>query len=221
MLHQAKALSQELIRLRRDFHRHPELGFQEVRTAKVVAETLQEIGGINIRTGVGKTGVIADLGTGTGPTIAIRADMDALPILEKTGADYNSVHPGVMHACGHDAHTAILLGVAHLLKDTFAQNNLLGNVRFLFQPAEEVSDDEGISGAPRMIEDGARQALTNLTAVRPYVPAQPTTITVELGSVDNAAQFRGRAGVEVVEPLKVVSRATDWMTAWNQIWPLA
>jgi D-amino peptidase len=72
-----------------------------------------------------------------------------------------------------------------------------------------------------MIEDGARQALKDLKAVRPYVPAKPTTITVDLGSVDNAAQFRGRQGVEVVEPLKVVSRADDWMTAWNQIWPHA
>jgi len=82
-----------------------------------VAETLQEIGGIQIKTGVGKTGVIGQMGTGDGPTIAIRADMDALPITEITQAEYASQNPGVMHACGHDAHTAILLGVAHLLKE--------------------------------------------------------------------------------------------------------
>src|SRR6185503_3719004 len=104
MLDQAKALAPELIRLRRDIHRHPELSFQEVRTAQMVAETLQEIGGVTIRTGVGKTGVVGEMGTGRGPTIAIRADMDALPILEKTETAYTSTNPGVMHACGHDAH---------------------------------------------------------------------------------------------------------------------
>jgi amidohydrolase len=135
MLDQAKNLSDELIRLRRDIHQHPELGFQEVRTARLVADTLQEIGGIKVKTGVGRTGVVGDIGTGTGPTIAIRADMDALPILEAAQVDYASTHPGVMHACGHDAHTAILLGVAHLLKDAFAQEGLQGNVRFLFQPS--------------------------------------------------------------------------------------
>ena len=155
MLEKAKSLQPELIRLRRDFHLHPELSFQETRTARIVAETLQEIGGIDVKTGVGKTGVVGQMGTGTGPTIAIRADMHALPILEQTGAGYASTNPGIMHACGHDAHTAILLGVAHLLKDTFAAENLQGNVRFLFQPSEEDSDAEGLSGAPRMIEDGA------------------------------------------------------------------
>jgi len=187
MLNQAKALSQELIRLRRDFHRHPELGFQEVRTARVVAETLQEIGGMTIRTGVGKTGVVAELGTGAGPTIAIRADMDALPILEKTGAEYASVQPGVMHACGHDAHTAILLGVAHLLKATFAQNNLQGNVRFLFQPAEEVADSEGISGAPRMIEDGALEGVDAIIALHIDSTSPCGTVSIQSGWSSAAA----------------------------------
>lgn len=187
MLNQAKALSQELIRLRRDFHRHPELGFQEVRTARVVAETLQEIGGMTIRTGVGKTGVVADLGTGSGPTIAIRADMDALPILEKTEAEYASINPGVMHACGHDAHTAILLGVAHLLKDTFAQNNLQGNVRFLFQPAEEVADSEGISGAPRMIEDGALEGVDAIIALHMDSTSPCSTVSIQCGWSSAAA----------------------------------
>lgn len=155
MLNRATALTPELIRLRRDIHRYPELSFQEKRTARLVAETLQEIGGMTLRTGVGKTGVVADLGPGNGPTIAIRADMDALPILEKTGAEYASLHQGVMHACGHDAHVAILLGVAHLLKERLSRGDLRGRVRFLFQPAEENVDEAGLSGAPRMIEDGA------------------------------------------------------------------
>jgi amidohydrolase len=165
VLDKAKALSAELIRLRRDIHRHPELNFREVRTARLVAETLQEIGGITIRTGVGKTGVVGDMGTGQGPTIAIRADMDALPIVEQTGAEYASVNEGVMHACGHDSHTAILLGVARLLKDSFANDGLKGTVRFLFQPSEENVDDEGVSGAPRMIEDGALEGVDAVIAL--------------------------------------------------------
>jgi amidohydrolase len=155
MLKQAQNLSNELIRLRRDIHRHPELGFEENRTAELIAETLQKIGGIDIKTGVGKTGVVGELGTDNGPTIAIRADMDALPIQEINSVEYASINPGVMHACGHDAHTAMLLGVAHLLKNRFASENLFGKVRFLFQPSEEKPDDDGLSGASRMIDDGA------------------------------------------------------------------
>lgn len=165
MLDQAKQLLPELIKLRRDFHRHPELNFKETRTARVVAETLQEIGGIRITTGVGKTGVVGEMGHGDGPTIAIRADMDALPITEETGLPFASENPGVMHACGHDAHMAILLGVAHLLKDAFARENLPGRVRFLFQPAEEESDAEGLSGAPRMIADGALEDVDAVIAL--------------------------------------------------------
>lgn len=165
MLEQAKNLLPELIRLRRDFHRHPELSFNEFRTARRVAETLQEIGGIRVTTGVGKTGVVGDLGAGRGPTIAIRADMDALPITEATGLAFASENPGVMHACGHDAHIAMLLGVAHLLKDAFARQNLPGHVRFIFQPSEEDDDDEGVSGAPRMIEDGALDGVDAVIAL--------------------------------------------------------
>lgn len=173
MFDNAKSLTPELIRLRRDFHRHPELGFQEIRTARIVAETLQEIGDIRVRTCVGQTGVVGDLGTGQGPTIAIRADMDALPITEQTGADYASHNEGVMHACGHDAHTAILLGIAHLLKAEFARGDLSGTVRFLFQPSEESWDAEGKSGAPRMIDDGALAGVDAVIALhvssnRPY-----------------------------------------------------
>lgn len=165
VLDQAKNLTSELSRLRRDIHRHPELKFQELRTARLVAETLQEIGGFTIRTGVGRTGVVGDLGNGHGPTIAIRADMDALPIQEETGVEYASVNEGVMHACGHDAHTAILLGVAHLLKDSFASDGLQGRVRLLFQPAEEDCDEEGLSGAPRMIDDGAMAGVDAVIAL--------------------------------------------------------
>ena len=159
MLERAQTLRDELSRLRRDIHAHPELAFQEVRTAALVADTLREIGGISVRTQVGKTGVVGDLGSGDGPTIAIRADMDALPILEATSHGFASQTAGNMHACGHDAHTAILLGVAHLLKQEFASGALKGNVRFLFQPAEELGGD-GVSGAPLMMKDGVPPKLS-------------------------------------------------------------
>jgi amidohydrolase len=149
MLEKAKAIQDQLIAWRRDFHMHPELGFQETRTAAIVADTLEKLG-CRVRRGVGKTGVVAELGEGK-PVIAMRADMDALPIQEANAVPYASQNPGVMHACGHDAHTTILLGVASLLsKESFP-----GTVRFLFQPSEEAADEEGISGAPRMIRDGA------------------------------------------------------------------
>jgi amidohydrolase len=155
MLTQAQAIAGEIIRLRRDIHQHPELSFQEYRTAALVADTLTEIGGIEIQTGVGRTGVVGQIGRGEGPIIAIRADMDALPITESTGLPFSSQNTGVMHACGHDAHTAIALGAAHLLRQSCADESWRGSVRFLFQPSEEASDGQGISGATAMIADGA------------------------------------------------------------------
>jgi amidohydrolase len=165
MLQKAQAIADEIVQLRREIHRHPELAFEEVRTAKLVADTLREIGGIDVRTEVGITGVVGTLGTGDGPTIAIRADMDALPIPEANDAPYISQNPGKMHACGHDAHTAILLGVAHLLKHEFATSDLRGTVRFLFQPAEEDEGDQPCSGAPMMIKDGALDGVDAVIAL--------------------------------------------------------
>lgn len=157
MLDKATAIKDEIIRLRRDIHQHPELSFQEVRTAALVADTLQEIGFTDIKTEVGRTGVVAQIGNGDGPTIGLRADMDALPITEKTDVPFKSQNQGVMHACGHDTHTAMLLGAAHLLRQSFAAegDKWQGNVRFLFQPSEEKFDDQGVSGATAMIEDAA------------------------------------------------------------------
>ena len=165
MLQKARAIENEIIRLRREIHRHPELAFQEVRTAALVADTLREIGGVSVRTGVGKTGVVGEIGGGDGPTIAIRADMDALPIVEAVDVPFKSEVNGAMHACGHDSHTAILLGVAHLLRQEFAEGGLKGKVRLLFQPAEEAADAEGVSGAPRMIEDGALEGVDAVIAL--------------------------------------------------------
>jgi amidohydrolase len=159
-------MQQQLIKWRRDFHMHPELGFQETRTSAIVANTLENLG-YRVRRNVGSTGVVADLGSGE-PMIAIRADMDALPIQETNDVPYVSQNPGVMHACGHDAHTAMALGTATLL----AEEKFPGTVRFLFQPAEETGDKEGISGAPHMIRDGAMEGVNMIVAlhVDPLTP---------------------------------------------------
>jgi amidohydrolase len=150
MLNRAKELQDKLMEYRHDFHKFPEVGFTEIRTSTRVSEVLSSLG-CRVRRNVGKTGVLGELGHGL-PIVAIRADMDALPLQEDNQTEYVSQNPGVMHACGHDAHIAILLGVVEMLAK---EEHLPGTVRFLFQPAEEVADDEGISGAPRMIQDGA------------------------------------------------------------------
>ncbi len=148
---EAEELLAELVEWRRDFHRNPELGFEEVRTAGVVAAHLQEQG-LEVSTGIGKTGVIAmvepDGLDESSETVLLRFDMDALPIHEETGLPFASQNPGVMHACGHDGHTAIGMGVAKLLARH--RNELPGRVKLVFQPAEE-----GLGGALAMIEDGA------------------------------------------------------------------
>jgi amidohydrolase len=136
-----------LIEIRRDIHAHPELGFEEVRTAGVVARELTRLG-ISHQTGVGKTGVVGLIEGGRpGPVLAIRADMDALPIEEKSDLPFASTKPGLMHACGHDIHTTTLLGVAAVLKELAPQ--LAGTVKLVFQPAEE-----GVGGMRAMIADG-------------------------------------------------------------------
>jgi amidohydrolase len=160
MLEKAKSLKDTLVRLRRTIHMYPELGFEEHKTSALVAETVGDLG-VELQTGVGKTGVVARLGDGDGPVIGIRADMDALPILEANSVEYKSQVPGKMHACGHDAHTAMLVGAAMLLKDE-AFN---GEIRLLFQPSEERWDDELKSGATRMIEDGAIAGLDAVIAL--------------------------------------------------------
>lgn len=149
MIEQAQQLHDQLIVWRRHVHQYPELGFQEYATAQYIAEELRPLTP-TIRTGVGKTGVVAELGPDHGPVVAIRADIDALPITEQSGVSFCSRTPGLMHACGHDAHIAMVLGAAHLLHGTA----LPGRIRFLFQPCEESSDTEGKSGAERMLEEG-------------------------------------------------------------------
>lgn len=148
---EAEALRDELIALRRDLHRHPETAFEEIRTAGIVAESLRELG-LEVQPGVGKTGVVAVLeGANDGPTVLMRADMDALPIQELNEREYASQTPGKMHACGHDGHTAIALSVARILNKY--RDQMAGRVKFVFQPAEEVA-----GGAKAMIADGVLES---------------------------------------------------------------
>ena len=141
------ALFAETVALRRDLHAHPELGFAEHRTAGIVVERLRALG-IETTTGIGGTGVVGVLaGARPGPTIMLRADMDALPMPEENSVEYVSQNPGVTHACGHDSHVAMLLGAAQLLRAS--ANEIAGRVAFVFQPAEE-----GGGGAKAMLEDG-------------------------------------------------------------------
>jgi amidohydrolase len=181
ILAKAKALKGEMVRLRRTIHQTPELGFDLYETAGLVARTLTDLG-VEIQTGVGKSGVVGRMGQGEGPVIGIRADMDALPIVEQTGADYASKIPGRMHACGHDAHTAMLLGTAMLLKEM----NLPGEVRLLFQPSEETYGDDGVSGAPRMIQDGALAGVDHVIALHVDPKTEVGKIKIAPGVVQAA-----------------------------------
>jgi amidohydrolase len=194
LLLRARALEQELVALRRDLHRHPELSFRETRTAQAIAHALAPID-LEVRTGVAGTGVVAELRNGAGPTVALRADMDALPIQEESEAEYRSTVPGVMHACGHDAHVAMLVGACRLLADARAELPP-GTVRFLFQPAEEASDEQNLSGAAHLVAAGALRGVDavfglhvggNLPAGRLFVRDGP----VMAGSDTFRATIRG------------------------------
>ncbi|HET7580714.1 MAG TPA: M20 family metallopeptidase [Bacillales bacterium] len=193
-------LGEKLIGWRRHFHANPELSFQEYKTSKRVSEILKAIDGMKVETLIGgTTGVAGTLSTGEGPTILLRADMDALPITEKAGHDYRSQNEGVMHACGHDAHTAILLGAAHLLAKKFRSGELKGTVKLLFQPAEETPDADGVTGAPRMIDAGVLEGVEAAVALHmcPWKPVGEVQVNdgYSMASVDvfNAV-IRGTGG---------------------------
>jgi len=151
-LTQATSLFEYTQALRQDFHIHPELGFREFRTSGVVTRDLEALG-LEVTKGIGKTGVVGLLeGAKPGPTLLLRFDMDALPITEETGAEYASKTPGVMHACGHDGHTAIGLTVAKMLHAH--RDDLAGTIKFCFQPSEEGNNGEEVGGAEMMLRDG-------------------------------------------------------------------
>ncbi len=147
VLNRIAGLSEEMATWRQHLHQHPELGFDLHETADFVAARLREFGVDEIHTGIATTGIVAIInGQKDGPTVGLRADMDALPIVEETGADYASVNDGVMHACGHDGHTTMLLGAAKYLSET---RNFAGRVALIFQPAEENGGGGGV-----MVEEG-------------------------------------------------------------------
>ena len=142
-----QAEQEEMVSIRRDFHAHPELSFKEERTAGLIADRLRRLG-LEVSTGIASTGVVGLLeGDGPGPTLMLRADIDGLPIQESSDAPYRSRNTGAMHACGHDGHMAVLLGVASVLARNRAA--IKGRVKFVFQPAEEI-----MSGAQVMINEG-------------------------------------------------------------------
>ena len=177
----------ELLLLRRHLHRHPELSGHEQQTAALVAGELRRRGW-QVREGVGRTGVLAELGPVDGPLVALRCDMDALPIEERTGLDYASSRQGLMHACGHDIHTAVGLGVAQLLASV--PERLTARVRLIFQPAEETAE-----GAAWMKADGAMEGVQALFGVHVFPSLAVGTIGVRSGSFTAAA---GELEVEVL-----------------------
>ncbi len=171
----------EMVRIRRTIHANPELAFEEYATSALVAETLERLG-LDVKRGVAKTGVVASLRGSTTPiprlekagvsqkVVALRSDMDALPIQETTGLEFASKNPGKMHACGHDAHTAIGLGAAMILSEL--KDELAGEVRFLFQPSEEKVP----GGAPYMIEEGALDGVSKIFGLHVLAQADAGTV---------------------------------------------
>lgn len=192
VMEQARRIEADLIAIRRELHRFPELSFEESRTAAAVAAELTRLG-LEPRTGVGGHGVVADLRGGReGPLIALRADMDALPVTEETGLPFSSEHPGVMHACGHDVHTTVLLGAARILAERRAE--LCGTVRFIFQSAEEI-----LAGAKAMIGQGVMDGVDEIYGLHnlPSLPAGAISVKpgVLMGSIDRLEiRIDGRGG---------------------------
>lgn len=219
---EANDLQAALVAWRRDFHMHPELGFEEVRTAGIVADHLRNLG-LEVSTGVGKTGVVAlvepDSLPAEAPTVLVRFDMDALPIQEENDAPYRSQTPGVMHACGHDGHTAIGMGVAQVLARH--RNELAGRVKLIFQPAEE-----GLGGALAMIADGAMEHPTpqasfglHLWSRLPLnqVVVQPGPLMAGADKVTLVVEGVGGHGDMPHETIDAIVIASQIVLAWQTI----
>lgn len=157
----AEQYRDQVVAWRREMHQNPELSHQEIQTSAFVVRQLEAMGFQNIQTNVGGYGVVAEVDSGRpGKMIGIRADMDALPIQERVDLPFASQNPGVMHACGHDAHTSMLLGASRILKELAATGDFPGKIRLIFQPAEETSNAEGKSGGRLMVEDGVMDGLS-------------------------------------------------------------
>lgn len=222
LLAAAQKIFPQLQAWRRDFHAHPELGFQEIRTAGIVAEHLRKLG-LEVTTGIGKTGVVAILEgddiPSHAPTVMLRFDMDALPIHEETDLPFRSQNDGVMHACGHDGHTAIGMGVAQLL--TEHRDQLAGRVKFVFQPAEE-----GEGGAAAMIADGALDDPTPAASFGMHlwsrlplnqVVVQPGPLWASAGFFTLEVQGHGGHGAAPHETIDATLVASQIVVAWQSI----
>jgi amidohydrolase len=172
----ALAIKDDIVSYRRHIHTHPELSFHENGTASYVAEKLKSFG-LDPKLVVDGTGVIAEVGVG-GDVVAIRADMDALPIEEDNKADYCSKNNGVMHACGHDAHTACALGVAQILSQSPPAK---GRIRFVFQPAEEATNDDGLSGASLIMREGHLDGVKNVVALHVFPGIETGKVALKAG----------------------------------------
>ena len=193
----ATAMQDQIVAWRRTIHKHPELSFTEVKTARLVQSVLHGLG-IEAETGVAKTGVVGHIGNG-GQTVGLRADMDALPIQEENGTEFDSQRPGLMHACGHDCHTAMLLGAATILKGFADEGRLPGSVRLLFQPSEENRDDENLSGGERMVNEGALDGVDAVFGLHVNPTGLAGTINTRSGPIMAAGDMvevtiRGKGG---------------------------
>jgi amidohydrolase len=216
----SSAVEKQVVAWRHDFHRNPELSNREVRTAKIVAEHLRALGFDEVHTGIAHTGVVGVLKGGKpGPVVALRADMDALPVEERTGlpfastvrAEYNGQDVGVMHACGHDAHTAILMGVATVLAGMRA--DIPGTVSFVFQPAEEGAPEGEEGGAALMLKQGLFELAGN--------PGAIFGLHVWPGEAGQV-MYRPRGAMAASDELKIVvtGRQTHGSSPWRGVDPI-
>jgi amidohydrolase len=209
-----KDVVSDVIALRRDLHMHPELGFEEVRTAGIVAERLRRLG-YEVRTGIGQTGVVGILRAGRpGRTILLRADMDGLPVQEESGVAFASVEPGKMHACGHDGHVAVLLGAAQMISER--KDALAGTIVLCFQPAEE-----GKGGAKAMIDDGVlddphvdRVYGLHLLSQAPagMVKVRPGPVMASSDSIEITVRGKGGHGAAPHETIDPIVTAAHFIT---------
>ena len=228
---QAQRVQPKVVAWRRDIHQHPELGNREVRTAKLVADHLRSLG-LEVRTGVAKTGVVGVLRGGRpGGVVALRADMDGLPVAEQTGSpfaskvvtEYNGQQTPVMHACGHDAHVAILMGAAEAL--AAMREQIPGTVVFIFQPAEEGPPAGEAGGASLMIAEGALANPAPTAIFGLHVgPGEPGQLTWRAGPMMAASDryevfLKGKQthGAQPWSGIDIASTAADIVTAFNQI----
>jgi amidohydrolase len=212
ILQRAKGIGERIIELRREFHQHPELAFREFNTARKVEKILRDLG-VETKMLVNGTGVRGFLqGRKAGKTIALRADIDALPIQEEAEVPYRSTNPGVMHACGHDAHTAMLLGAATLLAEQ--RKEFDGNVVFLFQPAEEIGE-----GARKMVEEGALDGVDSILGIHVSSSFDSGTFHYRCGPTMAAGDFfevkitgkGGHGGMphNAVDPIAIAANAIN------------